>query len=91
MEAMAAGTPVIAYKNGGSRDFVIDGKTGTFFNEQSVNSLKNVLLRFDESKFETKLIITNANKFSENVFRQKIGLVVDKLLSPPPATKNSRR
>ncbi len=91
VEAMAAGTPVIAYKNGGSRDFVIDGKTGTFFDEQSVNSLKNVLLRFDESKFESKLIITNANKFSEDVFRQKISLVVDKLLSPPPATKNSRR
>jgi glycosyltransferase involved in cell wall biosynthesis len=39
VEALAAGTPVIAYKDGGALDYVIEGKTGQFFNNQSVQSL----------------------------------------------------
>lgn len=31
VEALAAGTPVIAYKDGGALDYVIPGKTGQFF------------------------------------------------------------
>lgn len=31
VEAMAAGTPVIAYKGGGALDYVVPGKTGEFF------------------------------------------------------------
>ena len=37
VEAMAAGTPVIAYKAGGALDYVMP-KTGKFFEEQTVDS-----------------------------------------------------
>ena len=31
LEAMATGCPVIAYKNGGALETVVDGETGAFF------------------------------------------------------------
>ena len=36
LEAMACGRPVIAYKGGGALESVIGGKTGMFFEEQTV-------------------------------------------------------
>ena len=43
VEAMAAGTPVIAYNKGGSQDFVLPGKTGLLFERQAAQSLRKVL------------------------------------------------
>ena len=39
VQAMAAGRPVIAHRGGGSLDTVIPGKTGAFFEQQTVRSL----------------------------------------------------
>ena len=39
VEAMAAGTPVIAYNKGGALDYVVPGKTGLFFEKQTVKEL----------------------------------------------------
>jgi glycosyltransferase involved in cell wall biosynthesis len=43
VEAMAVGTPVIAYKAGGALDYVIEGKTGLFFSSQSSQALMALL------------------------------------------------
>ena len=43
VEAMAAGCPVIAYKDGGALDYVVEGKTGVFFTRQTVSSLSETL------------------------------------------------
>lgn len=39
VEALAAGTPIIAYNRGGAQDYVIPGKTGLFFEKQTVKQL----------------------------------------------------
>lgn len=39
VEMMASGRPVLAYGSGGARDSVVDGETGLFFNEQTVESV----------------------------------------------------
>jgi len=72
IEAMAAGTPVIAYKAGGALDYVIPGKTGEFFNEQSVESLKAAIKSFDSSFYDHKAITRHTAKFSEEKFRKAI-------------------
>lgn len=74
LEAMACGRPVIAYKKGGALETVTDGKTGIFFNEQSVESLKDAVLKFlkTEKKFDPKEIRRHAEKFSPSVFDKKI-------------------
>jgi glycosyltransferase involved in cell wall biosynthesis len=77
IEAMAAGTPVIAYSKGGSRDAVIPGKTGLFFNEQTVNSLVAALKRFKPEQFDPKTIRKHAETFSEERFIAKLQDFVD--------------
>ncbi len=72
VEAMAAGTPVIAYKGGGALDFVIPGKTGEFFKEQSIDSLINTLQSFKSEHFDDQSIRTEANKFNLTRFRQTL-------------------
>ena len=43
VEALATGTPVVAFGAGGALDYVIQNKTGVLFSEQTVESLKMVL------------------------------------------------
>jgi len=68
LEAQACGRPVIAYRQGGQTETVIDGRTGLFFERQTVESLKSALRRFDSYRFNPKDCIENANKFSEKAF-----------------------
>ena len=71
VEALAAGTPVIAYKAGGALDYV-NSKTGTFFEHQTAVSLQKKLSSFDAKKFKPQVLRKAAAVFSPAVFRQKI-------------------
>jgi len=72
VEAMLSGIPVIAYNGGGYRETVIDGKTGVFFNEPSVESLLNAIKRFEKMKIDPKDCIDQAQKFSKERFKKEI-------------------
>jgi glycosyltransferase involved in cell wall biosynthesis len=71
VEALAAGTPVIAYQDGGALDYVEPGKTGEFFNEQTAESLAKTLSNFDPDKFNNSGIKKSAVKFSAVSFHSK--------------------
>jgi len=47
LEAMASGTPVIAFNQGGVTETVVPNETGLFFNEQTVESLSQAILDFE--------------------------------------------
>lgn len=68
VEAMAAGTPVIAYKAGGALDYVND-KTGMFFDQQSIESLADTLQKFNPTKFDDEVIAKQAQNFSTQNFQ----------------------
>lgn len=72
VEALAAGLPIIAYKSGGALDYVEEGKTGTFFTKQSVDTLTRCLKSFSPEDYDKKIITEQARKFSEAIFRKKI-------------------
>ena len=72
IEAMACGTPVIAYKAGGALDYVIPGKTGEFYNSQDVESLVEALSQFDSSKYSYGDIKKHSEQFSNGVFDESI-------------------
>lgn len=72
VEAMAAGTPVIAYKAGGALDYVVPGKTGEFFNEQSASSLIRVLQQFESKYYNQTEIQEHAEQFNAKQFCDKI-------------------
>jgi glycosyltransferase involved in cell wall biosynthesis len=86
--AMASGTPVIAYKNGGSLDYV-NKDTGIFFNEQSVDSLANALQSFPKHSFNTATIRTEAQKFSPKKFHDEMQRFLDKIINNSFTNKNS--
>lgn len=79
VEAQACGRPVICYGKGGVLDSVIDGKTGVYFNEQTVDSLKEAILKFESMKFDKKTIRKHALTFDEKEFQKKIKDYVKKV------------
>jgi glycosyltransferase involved in cell wall biosynthesis len=72
VQAEAAGRPVIAYKGGGALDTVIPNVTGEFFEEQSVDSLAEVMANFDADKYNSEAIRAHALKFDTKIFNQQI-------------------
>jgi glycosyltransferase involved in cell wall biosynthesis len=68
VEALAAGTPVIAYKKGGALDYVIEGKTGLFFEKQTVQSLVKTLELALTKSFKYEVIAEQAQQFSVPAF-----------------------
>jgi glycosyltransferase involved in cell wall biosynthesis len=79
VEAMAAGTPVIAYKAGGALDYVIPGKTGLFFEEPTAQSLAQALKQFSTHRFSKLTVSRAAESFSAQHFDQKMRLLVKKV------------
>ncbi len=72
LEAMASGRPVIAYRGGGAMETVIEGKTGLFFDQQTVPALIAAVQQFKTVKWDTAAIRTHAEKFDTKVFQRKI-------------------
>ena len=74
IEALAAGTPVIAFNKGGTKDYVIPGKTGILFNEQTPESLANAILKFEkqQNNFNQMELVKFAETFSEKNFQENI-------------------
>lgn len=70
VEAQSAGCPVITFGKGGAVETVIDGETGTFFPEQSPESLIDGLQRFEQnySNFHIPGLIQNSHRFDKNLF-----------------------
>lgn len=80
VEAMAAGTPVIAYKAGGALDYVQPGITGEFFTEDSTESLVSTLQAFDSSKYNSGDIKMASNKFSVVKFHETLDTFLHKVI-----------
>lgn len=76
VEALAAGTPVIAYAKGGALDIVQDGETGVLFKKQTVDSLVQAMRRFETMKFLPATLHRKAKRFEKGLFKTKILKVV---------------
>ena len=72
LEAIASGTPVIAYGAGGALDYVQPGLTGELFSEQSIESLVDVLRNFEATKYHAPIVAAEAQRFSVSTFRQHL-------------------
>ena len=77
IEAMANGTPVVAYGVGGALEYVEDGKTGVLFPEQTKASLIEAIGRFQMIQFDPVYIRQRAERFSVAVFRKDFGNLVE--------------
>ncbi|HLE48963.1 MAG TPA: glycosyltransferase [Patescibacteria group bacterium] len=79
VEAMATGTPVIAYKSGGVMETVIDGKTGVFFDETTLESLISAIKRFEKTNIRPEDCVKQAKKFSKEKFVKDITEIVERV------------
>lgn len=84
VEALAAGTPVLAYQAGGALDYITPGKNGAFFTPQTTKGLISQLENFYKATFNARSVAATADKFSEEAFRQKLSDFVSDLKQIKP-------
>lgn len=70
VEAMAQGTPVLAYAQGGVLETVKEGVCGEFFNDEE--ELVNILKKFDNRGYNPTEIVKRAREFSEENFLENL-------------------
>jgi len=75
-EALAAGTPVIAYAKGGALDIVQDGETGVLFNDQTAESLVEAMKKADKMQFLPATLHRKAKRFDKGLFATKMRKIV---------------
>lgn len=69
VEAMASGTPVIAYRKWWSLETIIEWETGIFFDDQTVESLEKAIEKFEQINFSPEKIKKYSQKFSKKNFK----------------------
>lgn len=80
LEALAAGTPVIAYGKGGVLTSLDDEKVRVFFDEQTPESVLQGIEEFEkrEKDFDRKYLQKHTKQFSREVFEKNIKTFVKK-------------
>lgn len=80
VEAMACGTPVIAFGKGAITETVENGVTGLFFDEQTVPSIQQAVQQFEQQTFDPIACRARAELFSRQRFdREFYEYVTEKL------------
>ena len=85
VEAMASGTPVIAYKEGGARDFIEPGRTGLYFDAPNADSLTAVLAAYDPAAFDAEILSRYAASYGRERFLARIKAEIQTLLGEAAA------
>ncbi len=80
VEAMASGTPVLAYAAGGARDFIVHGETGLYFHEPTAESLATVIAAFDPRAFDPQRLAQFASRFNRAAFLHRVRAEIQQLL-----------
>jgi glycosyltransferase involved in cell wall biosynthesis len=78
VEALASGTPVIAHRSGGVTETVIEGKTGFFFDELTVESIASAIRKFEKANLKSEDCVKQAAKFSTDRFKKEIQTFIKK-------------
>jgi glycosyltransferase involved in cell wall biosynthesis len=81
VEVMSCGRPVIAFGKGGALETVIDGITGVFASEQTVDAFVDAILRFESLTFDGARIALRARDFAFARFKDAMLEAVDEVMS----------
>ena len=76
VEALACGTPVIAFGRGGARDIVQEGVSGLFFEAQTAPSIADAVARFEAGSFQSEDCRARAVGFNRAAFRARMMEIV---------------
>jgi glycosyltransferase involved in cell wall biosynthesis len=81
VEAMASGRPVVAFGKGGATETVLDGRTGCFFGEQTIDALLDAVRRCDAIRFDQSELVKHASTFSADRFATSMRSYIDQSLA----------
>lgn len=79
VEAQACGTPVIAYGKGGATETVIDGVTGMWFAEQTVDCLAASIEAIEKMHYDAQRLRTHALRFRAERYEAELFAYVDRI------------
>jgi glycosyltransferase involved in cell wall biosynthesis len=81
VEAMAAGKPVIALREGGVTETVLEGETGEFFDTAKPEMIADGIRRFieNEKKYNPEEIRQRAEEFREDRFERELTYFINKI------------
>lgn len=79
VEALATGTPVVAFKAGGALDY-INASSGLFFTHQGSQMLAEALKKASKHPWKPQVISKHAQKFSVEAFKSNMQSAIDDLL-----------
>lgn len=68
LEAAASGKPTVAFGAGGARETIMAGKTGIFFNKQTVGDLIAAMKTMEATTWDTSFIRAHAEQYSRERF-----------------------
>jgi glycosyltransferase involved in cell wall biosynthesis len=77
VEALAAGTPVIALDRGGSRDIVRDGTDGLLVTDPDVESLRSSIREMAARQWDPRALAGRAAEFSTPRFLDRLAAAVE--------------
>lgn len=82
VEANAAGTAVIAYKDGGVLETISDSnpKTGIFFDKYDYKELAKILKKFNEKEYKPDGCRKQAAQFASEIYQYKIKRYIEDIL-----------
>ncbi|MDO5750282.1 MAG: glycosyltransferase [Rothia sp. (in: high G+C Gram-positive bacteria)] len=72
LEAGASGKAVIAYRAGGFLDTIVEGVTGVFIDEPTVEQLSAAIEAFDPDVWDDKAIRAHVDQFSQERFIRRL-------------------
>ena len=81
VEAQSAGRPVLALGKGGALETVVDGQTGVFFGQPSVESLIDGVARIDRLEADPSLIHAHATRFGAERFGPELKAAIDAIVA----------
>lgn len=91
LEAQAAGTPVIAYREGGAGETIrgLDAPlpTGVLFDAQTPEAIVDAIARFEATTIDADACRVNAARFAAPRFRAEIAAHLDALLHAPASAR----
>ncbi|MDX6658751.1 MAG: hypothetical protein QOH62_3544 [Solirubrobacteraceae bacterium] len=94
VEAQAAGRPVIALREGGVRETVVEGETGAFFDQPQPGALAAAVRGFDPLAVDPAACVENAGRYDVAHFRHGVRALVDQALEaerpPRPRPRRAR-
>ena len=72
VEAMSAGSPVVALRAGGALDTVADQQTGIFFDHSEPEALREAIEEIETIDWDPEVLYRQADRFSTELFREQL-------------------